>query len=109
MKIKRVQGDAWRQLRKKHKLTLLCVSASKSNNWRADLIDENGRRYSHWLGDSERDKIMQSTYFQTHKIVDSNDVYNPQSEVHQLLVKKQEANLSEVPCYPDPEKGRYPF
>jgi hypothetical protein len=100
MKVRRVQGSEFKQLRKEHRLKLLCISASKNNNWRADMIDENGRHYSHWLDDTERDRLMQSTYFDTHKIVDSDDLYNPQSEVYKLLVKRQEANLSAVPCFP---------
>ena len=109
MKFHRVQGDAWRQLRREKKLRLLCISASKSNNWLADLVDENGRHYRHWLGDSEREKLLSSDYFLTHKIIDSNEVYNPQSEVMKLMVKGEEANLSEVPYTPEPRKNVYPF
>ena len=107
MKVRRVQGKEFKQLRKEHRLKLLCISTSKNNNWRADMIDETGRHYSHWLDDAEKDRLMQSKYFDTHKIVDSTDLYNPQSEVYELLVKRQEANLSAVPSYPDPTK--YPL
>ena len=100
MKVKRVQGTEFKQLRKEHRLKLLCISASKNNNWRADMIDENGRHYSHWLNEAEKDRLMHSNYFDTHKIVNGADVYNSQSEVYKLLVKRQEANLSEIPCFP---------
>ena len=70
----RLQGNDWYECRKKHKLTLLCLSTSKAGNYRADVMDENGWHYHHWLHPIEAKKLKNSGYLDNHLVVDSNEL-----------------------------------
>ena len=76
MKSNRKQGIDWKHLRKEHKLTLLCLSISKAGNYRADVMDEDGRHYHHWLSPDEVRKLNASGFLKEHKPLASEDLYH---------------------------------
>ena len=75
MKSNRKQGWEWVQLRKEHKLTLLCLSISAAGNYRADVMDEEGRHYHHWLHSDEAMKLEVSGYLDSHKPIAYGDLH----------------------------------
>ena len=91
----RLQEKEWYDYRRKHHLTLLCVSSSKAGNYRADCIDENGTLVYHWLSSREKDKLDNSNYFKTHKLIDSNKVLHSDGSLFQRMRKGEVINLLE--------------
>ena len=75
MRSNRKQGWEWAQLRKEHKLTLLCLSISAAGNYRADVMDEEGRHYHHWLHPKEVQKLEASNYLETHTPLAYSDLH----------------------------------
>lgn len=95
----RLQGRDWYNYRKQHHLTLLCISTSKAGNYRADCVDETGKRCYHWLHPIEQQKLKESDYFKTHRLVDSNELYIKTSEVRKKIRNNEIANLIEETNY----------
>lgn len=64
---RRLQGKDFARFRANHRLTLLCISKSASGNYRADMLDENGKHHCHWLNDSEKAGLISSGYLDSHE------------------------------------------
>ena len=72
----RLQGEKWYNFRREHKLKLLCISISSNGNYRADVKDEKGRHWYHWLHPIEVENLKKSGWLENHITLDSNSLYN---------------------------------
>lgn len=55
-KIKRLQGDEWHSI--KNTLKLIRYYKSDRGNFKGIYKDENNKKYSHWLNDEEKEKLL---------------------------------------------------
>ena len=72
---KRLQGADWYNYRKTHHLILKQIYRSAGGNYRADVVDENGRHFHHWLHPIEAKKLEDSGYLTEHPAEDSNNLF----------------------------------
>ena len=88
MSSRRLQGKEWYDYRKNHKLTLLCISESTNGNYRADVLDECGNHFWHWLHPVEVKNLESSSWLNNHVIYDTNELYK--SNLLKDLIKDRE-------------------
>ena len=74
-KMRRLQNKSWYDYRRNHHLTLICISKSESGNYRADVLDENGNHFYHWLHPIERRRLEASNWIKENKVYDSKELY----------------------------------
>ena len=61
--MKRLQGLDWTNYKKNNKLSLISIFVSRNNNCKALVQDEKGGKVCHWLGDSEKERLLRSLWW----------------------------------------------
>lgn len=89
--MKRLQGFEWTDYKRTHHLKLACISITKAGNYRADVMDEHGNWFNHYLGDSEVSKLMASKYLETHTLYNLEDLLKDDKK----LLKQLRCELKE--------------
>lgn len=71
----RLQDKTWYRYRREHHLTLKNIYKSSHGNYRADMVDEHGKKFHHWLNPMEAQKLENSGYLKDHPAEDSNKLF----------------------------------
>ena len=72
----RLQGTAWYNYRRQHKLRLVCISKSSHGNYRVDVLDENNHHNHHWLHPIEAASLEASGWLAINTCYESNELHS---------------------------------